>query len=131
MCYLPFTRCGDEWMVKAKGGTLALLRAPVVKDDPDQPPSTGWKFYNFDTREYESDESLSCTVFVDSPPCHITIRLDGEAKRVQGECEGEYEPTKLISAGRTVIIILHDWHFINFWYFIRYSKAKQLKGFSL
>ena len=96
-----------------KAKTKAQLRAPVVEEEPDQPPSTGWKFYNSDTVEFESDESLSCTAFVDSPPCQITIRLDGEAKRVQGECEGEYEPTKLISAGRTVIIILYDWHLTN------------------
>ena len=81
----------------------------MVEEEPDQPPSTGWKLYNFDTEEFELDESLSCTAFDDSPPCHITIRLDGEAKGVQGECEGEYEPTKLISRGRTVIITLFDW----------------------
>ena len=134
--YLLFIRCGDEWMVihsKTKTLANAQLRAPVVEDDPDQPPSTGWRFYNFDTEEFESDESLSCTAFVDSPPCQITIRLDGEAKRVQGECEGEYEPTKLISVGRTVIIILYAYFMVGFkfWYFIRYTKAKQLKGFSL
>ena len=85
---------------------LAYLKASKVDDEPDQPPSAGWKFYNNDTYKYDPDESLSCTEFLNSPPCHLTIRLGGRAKEFQGECEGEYEPTKMISMGRTVMIFI-------------------------
>ena len=78
----------------------------MVEDEPDQPPSAGWKFYNWDTEKYDSDESLSCTEFLNAPPCHLTISLGGRAKEFQGECEGEYEPTKMISMGRTVMIFI-------------------------
>ena len=78
----------------------------MVEDEPDQPPSAGWKFFNFGTKEYDSDESLSCTEFLNSPPCHLTICLSGRAKEFHGECEGEYEPTKMISMGRTVMIFI-------------------------
>ena len=77
----------------------------MVEDEPDQPPSAGWRFYNWNTKEYDSDESLSCTEFHNAPTCHLTIRLSGRAKEFQGECDGEYESTKMISVGRTVIII--------------------------
>ena len=78
----------------------------MVEDEPDQPPSAGWKFYNLNTGKYDSDESLICTEFLNSPPFHLTICLGGRAKEFQGECEGEYEPTKMISVGRTVMIFI-------------------------
>ena len=78
----------------------------MVEDEPDQPPSAGWKFYNLNTGKYDSDESLICTEFLNSPPFHLTICLGGRAKEFQGECEGEYEPTKMISMGRTVMIFI-------------------------
>ena len=99
-----FSRRGGEWLVGEEEG-WAYLKASVVEDEPDQPPSAGWKFGNLETRKYDSsDESLSCTSFVYLPPCHPTIKLHGEAKEFQGKCEGEYEPTTMISAGRTVMI---------------------------
>ena len=100
-----------EWLVGAEGRSARLkayLKASVVEDEPDQPPSAGWKFFNFGTKEYDSDESLSCTEFLNSPPCHLTICLSGRAKEFHGECEGEYEPTKMISMGRTVMIFFCD-----------------------
>ena len=99
-----FSRRGGEWLVGEEEG-WAYLKASVVEDEPDQPPSAGWKFGNLETRKYDSsDESLSCTSFVYSPPCHLMIKLHGEAKEFQGKCEGEYEPTTMISAGRMVMI---------------------------
>ena len=105
-----FSRRGGEWLVGKEGGEWlpACLKASVVEDEPDQPPSAGWKFFNFGTKEYDSDESLSCTEFLNSPPCHLTICLSGRAKEFHGECEGEYEPTKMISMGRTVMIFFCD-----------------------
>ena len=97
----------------------------MVEDEPDQPPSASWKFYNWDTGKYDSDESLSCTEFLNAPPCHLTIRLSGRAKELQGECEGEYEPTKMISMGRTVMT---SFVIINHLLFLRFSKARWLKG---
>merc|ERR1712037_857601 len=36
------------------------------------------------------------------PPCCLTVSLSGAAKEAQGECEGEYKSTGLVSAGREV-----------------------------
>ena len=103
---LLFSRRGGEWLFGEEGDT-AWLKASVVEDEPDQPPSAGWKFYNWDNDDtYDPDENLSCTEFLNSPPCHLTISLGGRAKEFQGECEGEYEPTKMISMGRTVMIFI-------------------------
>ena len=100
----PIPRSGDEWLVGKKGG-FAWLKASVGAV-PNQPPTTGWMFYNYNTKEWEADESLSCSsIFVSSPPCCLTISLSGAAKQVQGKCEGEYKSTGLVSAGRLVMII--------------------------
>ena len=85
-------------------GECAHLRATVSEDKPDQPPATGWKFYNWDTREYEADESVTCEANVAPTPCCLTVNLSGAAKEVQGECEGEYKSSGLISSGKPVII---------------------------
>ena len=69
-------------------------------DKPDQPPPTGWKFYNWETDEYEADESVTCEANVALTPCCLTVSLSGAAKEVQGECEGEYKDTGLLSMGR-------------------------------
>ena len=98
-----FSRRGGEWLV-GQEGNIACLKASVVEDEPDQHPSAGWKFYTWITKEYDCDESLICTEFLNAPPCHLTITLSGRAKELQGECGGEYEPTEMISVGRTVII---------------------------
>ena len=71
----------------------------------NQPPSNKWKFFNFDLDEWEADESVSCTIPSTSPPCCLTISLSGAAKETQGQCEGEYKSTGLVSMGRPVIII--------------------------
>ena len=76
----------------------------------DRPPAKGWKYFNPDTEEYLEDPSLTCNIFVSSPPCCLTISLSGRAKQVQSKCEGEYKSTGLFKAGRLV-------------------KKKQRKGF--
>ena len=100
----PFPRSKDEWRIGEEGRD-ACLKARVGAA-PDQPPTTGWKFFNYDTNKHEVDESLSCSSnFVSSIPCCLTISLSGAAKQVQGKCEGEYKSTGLVSAGRLVMII--------------------------
>ena len=70
--------------------------------EPDQPPSTGWKFFNYDTEEYKADDTLNCQVYVSASPCCLTVSLSGAAKEAQGQCEGEYKSTGLVSMGREV-----------------------------
>ena len=82
----------------------AQLKASVGVE-PNQPPSTGWKFFNVYTCEYVFDATISCSIYVNSPPCCLTVTLSGAAKEVQGKCEGEDESTGLISRGWPVIII--------------------------
>ena len=98
-----FSRREGVWLVGEEGEAV-LLKASVVDGETIQPPSAGWKYLNVNTEEYDSDESLICSAFVNAPPCHLTITLSGRAKELQGECGGEYEPTEMISVGRTVII---------------------------
>ena len=107
-----FSRCKDEWLV-GKKGLHGLLKATVSEDNPDQPPVTGWKFYNWNTREYEADESVKCEPDVASTPCCLTVSLSGAAKGIQGECEGEYKSTELISSGRPVIDHFHTYSLID------------------
>ena len=103
---VPFPRLKDDWVVGyIKGGLTTELKASVGAV-PNQPPSTSWNFFNYDTHKREVDESLSCSsIFVSSPPCCLTISLSGAAKEFQGKCEGEYKSTGLVSMGREVIII--------------------------
>ena len=68
----------------------------------DRPPATGWKCFDPETEEYLEDPSLTCNIFVSSPPCCLTISLSGRAKQVQSKCEGEYKSTGLFKAGRPV-----------------------------
>ena len=91
-------RSGNEWLVGEEG----LLKASVG-DDPTIPPTTGWKFYNKDTKAFEADPHLMCNSSPPSPSCSITVSLSGLAKEVQGDCEGEYKDTGLRSMGRKVI----------------------------
>ena len=97
--YSFFSRCNDEWLI-GEMGERVWLKATVSEDKPDQPPATGWKFYNWDTEEYEADESVTCEANVAPTPCCLTVSLGGAAKEVQGECEGEYKDTGLLSMGR-------------------------------
>ena len=92
-------------------GFQAELRASVGIE-PNQPPSNGWKFYNWDTTGWEEDATISCSIFDNSPPCCLTVTLSGAAKEAHGffgkpigACEGEYKSTGLMSMGRPVIFI--------------------------
>ena len=79
-----------------------------VGDDPTIPPTTDWNFRNLDTRSYEEDQYLNCNISSASSFCSITVSLKGLAKEIQGECNGKYKDTGLISAGRKVQIVLFD-----------------------
>ena len=101
---LLFPRSGNEWLV-GKKGYRADLKASVEGELDQVPPSTGWKFYNWRTKEYKADDTLNCQVYVSASPCCLTVSLSGAAKETQWQCEGEYKTTGLVSAGRPVIII--------------------------
>ena len=104
-------------------GRKAWLKASVG-GEPNQPPTTGWKFYNrdtgyynedqslkfenWDTDDWEDDPTLSCTIPSTSPPCCLTVSLSGAAKEAQGKCEGEYKSTGLVSMGRKVNIYVRQ-----------------------
>ena len=94
--HLP-SRSGDDWLVGEEEKD-ALLKAPV-KVDPNQPPTTGWQFYN--NGNFKEDESISCTNQTESPCCSITVSLSGEAKETH-DYDVIYESTGLISMGRQV-----------------------------
>ena len=98
---LPF-RLGDEWLV----GTTGMEAFLKARGKANQPPTTGWQFYNCSTHKYEEDGSLTCNNFIASTPCSLTLSLNGRAKEVQGKCEGVYESTGLVSMGREVREIL-------------------------
>ena len=100
-------RSGDKWLVGEKG-YRAFLKASVQGEEPNQPPTTGWKFYNWETRKYEEDPGLTCTIPATSPSCCLTVSLSGRAKELQGKCEGKYESTGLISMGREVGVTSHN-----------------------
>ena len=91
-------RSNDEWLVGEKGGHVQLKASATAS--PNQPPSTGWEFYTWMTREWLADETISSQV--SSPPCCLTVSLSGAAKEAKGECEGEYKSTGLVSMGREV-----------------------------
>ena len=94
-------RSGDKWLVGEKG-YRAFLKASVQGEEPNQPPTTGWKFYNWETRMYEEAPGLTCTIPTTSPSCCLTVSLSGRAKEIQGKCEGKYESTGMFSFGREV-----------------------------
>ena len=100
---LSFPRSGDEWLVGMEGSSAELKASVGV--EPNQPPSTGWKFFNVDTWVYEVDATISCSIYVNSPPCCLTVTPSGAAKETHGKCEGEYKSTGLMSRGRPVIFI--------------------------
>ena len=83
-------------------GYVAYLKASVG-DDQLIPPTTGWKFRNTDTKSYEEDQHLRCSI-TPASSCSMRVSLKGLAKEFQGECEGEYKETGLRSAGRKVLI---------------------------
>ena len=100
LCFL-LSRSGNEWLV-GEEGYPAQLKASV-EDNLLIPPTTGWKFFNFDTHAYEEDPHLTCSSTSASSCCSVTVSLKGLAKEIQRECEGEYKDTGLRSAGRKVI----------------------------
>ena len=97
------SRSGDKWLVDTNG--VPTLMASVGREI-NQPATTGWLYGNAttSTQNYQEDASVACTTHVNSPPCCLTVSLSGAAKEAQGECEGEYKSTGLVSMGREVII---------------------------
>ena len=93
------SRLRGTWIVGTMGKQF-LLKASVGGNE-NQPPSTGWQYYNQERERYEEDGSLSCN-FIESDPCCLTLTLNGRAKEVQGKCEGVYKTTGLVSMGREV-----------------------------
>ena len=94
---LPFS-LGDEWLV----GTTGMEAFLKARGKENQPSTTGWQFKNWSTDKYEEDGSLTCNNFITSTPCCLTLSLNGRAKEVQGNCEGVYKSTGLVSMGREV-----------------------------
>ena len=94
------TRSGGVWRVNSEG-TIAVLRR-TLGDDPNVVPSSGWQFRNNDTQEYEDDPLFACHPLAASAPCKVTVSLSGLAKETEGECEGEYKETGLMSVGKKV-----------------------------
>ena len=87
-----------------EGMRCTWLKASVGVE-PSQPPSTGWKFYDGYTKEWEVDTTISCSIYVNSPPCCLTVTLSGEALECHKKCEGQYKSTGLVSAGKPVMIV--------------------------
>ena len=95
------SRSDNEWLV-GEYGYEAALKASVGQETLI-PPTTGWKFCNFETKTYEEDTHLTCSSIPSSSSCSVTVSLSGLSKEIQGECEGEYKDTGLRSRGRKVI----------------------------
>ena len=93
-------RLESEWFV-GEENKIALMKAKVG-GYPNQPPRTGWRFYNLNHDLYLEDESLTCTNDPGSLCRIVTVSLSGEAKGKMPQCEGMYESTGLISMGRQV-----------------------------
>ena len=85
-------------------GWHARLAADVGVDC-NQPPSIGWRFFNWERKEWTEDASLTCSGPSTLPTCSLTLSLSGEAKEAQAKCEGEYKSTGLMSMGREVNVI--------------------------
>ena len=79
-----------------------MLKASVG-NNPDQPPTNGWKFYN-DKGVYVDDPSLSCTLPTSTSSCILTVVLTNLEEHA--ECAGIYKATGLVSRGREVEAIL-------------------------
>ena len=92
-------RVKDKWLVE-KGGVVILKVTAAT--NPFLPPTTGWLFYNWKTKDFEEGPSVTCSLPSSSPPCCLTVTLSEAAKEAHGDCEGEYKSTGLISMGRPV-----------------------------
>ena len=99
--FFLLSRSDNEWLV-GEYGYEAALKASVGQETLI-PPTTGWKFCNFETKTYEEDTHLTCSSIPSSSSCSVTVSLSGLSKEIQGECEGEYKDTGLRSRGRKVI----------------------------
>ena len=99
--FFLLSRSGNEWLVEDER-YIAYLKATVGEDTLIL-PTTGWNFYNFDTKSFEEDRQLRCSSTPTSSSCTVSVSLSGLAKEIQGECEGEYKDTGLRSKGRKVI----------------------------
>ena len=73
--------------------------------NPDQPPTNGWKFYNYyGERDYVDDPSLSCTVPISTSSCILRVVLTNLEQHA--EVADVYKDTGLVSAGRKVEAVL-------------------------
>ena len=95
------TRSGDEWLVVGEKERRAWLKASVG-NNPDQPPTNGWKFFKKD--DYVDDPSLSCTLPISTSSCILTVVLTNMEDHA--ECAGVYKATGLVSLGREVEAVL-------------------------
>ena len=96
------TRSGDEWLVGQKGWGANLKAS--VGNNPDQPPTNGWKFDDNDELDYVDDPSLSCTLPISTSSCILTVVLTNLEDHA--ECAGVYKATGLVSMGRDVEEVL-------------------------
>ena len=71
-------------------------------NNPDQPPTNGWKFLKKD--DYVDDPSLSCTLPTSTSSCILTVVLTNLEEHA--ECAGIYKATGLVSMGREVEAVL-------------------------
>ena len=71
-------------------------------NNPDQPPTNGWKFDKFG--DYVDDPSLSCTLPISTSSCILTVVLTNLERHA--ECAGVYKATGLVSSGREVEAVL-------------------------
>ena len=93
-------RSGDKWLVEREGHKTSLKA--IMGSDPFLPPATGWLFQTENHYGWGEDPSLTCSLPSTLPPCCLTVTLSGAAKEAQGDCEGEYKSTGLMSMGRQV-----------------------------
>ena len=69
---------------------------------PPHTNSQSWVFHDVGADDSWSEPSVSCSVLAAPVHCKVTVSLRGQAKQVQGECEGLYEDTGMSSKGRQV-----------------------------
>ena len=75
-------------------------------DDTTLLTSTDWKYNDWNTKNFESDPTLVCTLPEDLSPCSVRLTLRGLAKDIQGKCQGLYKECKgLRSFGRKVYVV--------------------------
>ena len=75
-----------------------------VGNNPDQPPTNGWKYCIYGTHVYVDGPSLSCTLPISTSSCILTVVLTNLERHA--ECAGVYKATGLVSSGREVEAVL-------------------------